>query len=418
MSIQVAFGFDELKNKRAPSRFLLLRDGPIGWRGLDASLTEAMAAEIIEDFDSQGAELPIDFHHSTLKVERGQASEAPAAGWVKSLDYVPGEGLFGNCEWTEEAAKKIERRQFKYTSPVVNFDQDTGDIYQLHSVALTNKPRTRDQTELLLEAAERLELEINEMADTKTKPRANRRKKATGKAKLVAAQDDVVDDLPAVDPAQSKMAKVIAKLQKNGADLADEAPATAVFDAIIDILDMLGVDTDEADTTDETETDGGGDTEAAERTGGTMTAGQAKLRAEAAAFRSINKRLKLVEAEQQEDRVEKLIDAQIDAGKILPDDEDLIAASRDMFESDEKGAIAFFDAMAPVCEPGSVTSNLAPVSKSGGRQGVILAASQEFADQANIKHTCESTRPRWINQSLRDAGQPLLTADEIKKLEA
>ena len=147
-----------------------------------------------------------------------------------------------------------------------------------------------------------------------------------------------------------------------------------------------------------------------------MTAEDAETKAKAAQWDSMNDRLRIVEAERTTDKIDDLIEGAIDDGKIMPEDTKLIAASRDLAEVDLGKATAFIDAMTPIVEPGSVIKGSAPSTKAGAvRKSLIVAASREF--DGNPKHTKDSTRKRWINQSLRDEDQPLLSDAETKKLE-
>jgi phage I-like protein len=80
----------------------------------------------------------IDYEHQTLmKEQNGQP--APAAGWFKGMEWREGVGLFGlNVEWTPKAAQAIKEGEYRYISPVIRFDPDTGRVTGLTMAALTN----------------------------------------------------------------------------------------------------------------------------------------------------------------------------------------------------------------------------------------------------------------------------------------
>ncbi|KGJ86441.1 phage protease [Colwellia psychrerythraea] len=81
-----------------------------------------------------------DYEHQTLYTEQN-GKPAPAAGWFKKLDYVPGEGLFAvNVDWTPTATKHISDKEYRYTSAVFSYDLKTGRPIELMHVALTNEP--------------------------------------------------------------------------------------------------------------------------------------------------------------------------------------------------------------------------------------------------------------------------------------
>jgi len=82
----------------------------------------------------------IDYEHQTLnKATNGQP--APAAGWFQGLEWREGQGLFmAQIEWTERAREMIAGGEYRYLSPVFGFDNQTGAVTYIHSVALTNDP--------------------------------------------------------------------------------------------------------------------------------------------------------------------------------------------------------------------------------------------------------------------------------------
>ena len=81
-----------------------------------------------------------DYEHQTLYSEEN-GKPAPAAGWFKQLDYVPGEGLFAvDVDWTKPAAQYLANKEYRYTSAVFTYDTKTGRPIQLMHVGLTNDP--------------------------------------------------------------------------------------------------------------------------------------------------------------------------------------------------------------------------------------------------------------------------------------
>ena len=170
---------------KPPTRFLLLKDGDIGWSNLKGVKLDAeQAANIIEAFVTHGVDLVIDYEHATPAIDSGKRDKAPAAGWIKGLVYVKGEGLYADpVEWTEGAIDEIEKREYKYSSPVIVYDEDTLKIKRLHSVALTNKPRTIGQAELL--AAARAIVDFNKENDVAHSLSAKKRIRQNAKKRLL-----------------------------------------------------------------------------------------------------------------------------------------------------------------------------------------------------------------------------------------
>lgn len=150
--LSVAFGFQQvgLPEGAAPSKILLLNDGALQWSGMEDWLMNAeMASAVIAAFEKHGTDLPIDYEHASANDPGEKGIKAIAAGWITGLTWVDGEGLYGDVEWTVQGKSEVETKQYKYISPVIIHDKKTHAIEKLHSVALTNKPRTMNQRELL-----------------------------------------------------------------------------------------------------------------------------------------------------------------------------------------------------------------------------------------------------------------------------
>ncbi|GLX86367.1 hypothetical protein tloyanaT_26200 [Thalassotalea loyana] len=104
-------------------------------------LMDNLAFELIKD-DAAKRENPFhfDYEHQTLHAEyNGQP--APASGWFKEFDYVPGEGLFAiNVDWTPKAGQHIKDKEYRFVSAVFHYDRETGRVLQILHAALTNDP--------------------------------------------------------------------------------------------------------------------------------------------------------------------------------------------------------------------------------------------------------------------------------------
>lgn len=101
-----------------------------------------IAARVIARLSALKNARVIDYEHQTLLAEKnGQA--APASGWWEgaNLEWREGVGLFAtNVAWTAKAKQMIEADEYRYISPVFEFDRATGDILDIKHVALTNDP--------------------------------------------------------------------------------------------------------------------------------------------------------------------------------------------------------------------------------------------------------------------------------------
>lgn len=94
---------------------------------------------IIDAFNALGMDLPVDIEHATeLKAPRGEA--APAAGWIKGLQERGDGSVWGRVEWNPLGRDLVGGKQYRYLSPVILYQKDSGLIAGLTSVALTNRP--------------------------------------------------------------------------------------------------------------------------------------------------------------------------------------------------------------------------------------------------------------------------------------
>jgi phage I-like protein len=84
------------------------------------------------------AGLPIDYDHAT-DFGAPEGRPAPAAGWIRELADRSG-ALWGRVEWTARAAHSIVAREYRYVSPVFQFDPKTGAVTRLLRAGLTNNP--------------------------------------------------------------------------------------------------------------------------------------------------------------------------------------------------------------------------------------------------------------------------------------
>lgn len=69
------------------------------------------------------AGLPIDYDHAT-DFGAPEGRPAPAAGWIRELEVRRG-AVWGRVEWTTRAASSIVAREYRYVSPVFQFDPKT-----------------------------------------------------------------------------------------------------------------------------------------------------------------------------------------------------------------------------------------------------------------------------------------------------
>jgi phage I-like protein len=105
-----------------------------GWK-----INAKSAGLIIAGLSALANPLVVDYEHQTQRaVENGQP--APAAGWIngKDVTWREGAGLFAPVKWTARAQLHIDAQEYKFLSPVIAYDRNTGEIKNIISVALTN----------------------------------------------------------------------------------------------------------------------------------------------------------------------------------------------------------------------------------------------------------------------------------------
>lgn len=105
-----------------------------------ASLKRAGVTELVVDYD----------HQSDYGAVPEVGGVAPAAGWIRELQ-VRDDGIWGRIEWTERATASIRANEYRYISPVFQYDEKTGQVFAILRAGLTNSPNF-DLTEVAASA--------------------------------------------------------------------------------------------------------------------------------------------------------------------------------------------------------------------------------------------------------------------------
>ncbi len=79
----------------------------------------------------------IDYEHATFA---DPPQKAPASGWIKKLINKGKEGIWAAVEWTAEARRMIENKEYRYFSPVTLTRKSDGKVLGLLGGGLTNMP--------------------------------------------------------------------------------------------------------------------------------------------------------------------------------------------------------------------------------------------------------------------------------------
>jgi len=125
---------------QAPDWIELIPTGPtVTGRDGRTWLFDDLAQQLVlSAFISRGIDMVIDWEHST-EVVAPQGEPAPAAGWIDRLELRSG-ALWGHVTWTPRAGAQVATREYRFVSPVFDYDDTYRRILRMVSVGLTNKP--------------------------------------------------------------------------------------------------------------------------------------------------------------------------------------------------------------------------------------------------------------------------------------
>lgn len=137
MSLTTAINAVALPEGGAPEWVELLPVGMVMGRDGRSWLNDQPGL-LLDALQAQGRDIPIDLEHAT-EILAPQGQPAPAVGWVKEL-RVDAHSVMGRVEWTEAGRNAVAGKAYRYLSPVILFEKETGRVRAITSVALTNRP--------------------------------------------------------------------------------------------------------------------------------------------------------------------------------------------------------------------------------------------------------------------------------------
>jgi phage I-like protein len=340
-----------------------------------------MATVVIENFQKHGADIPIDYEHTSALDPGEKGIKAIAAGWIKKLSWVPNEGLYGDVEWTTQGKIEVESKQYKYISPVIIHDKKTHAIEKLHSVALTNKPRTINQRELLAAS-------LGVSLDSGEKEKVMDLKAL--KAQLIAAGVKLADD--ATDEVILAAAtEHIGKLKS----VSESAATTEAVAASVRVKLGLAKDAD----------------------GVAIAAKLDSLRADtvpASEYKAVADRLEKIEQTAKARESQELVATAIETAKLNPNNSEQMAWAREYASTDTIGFKKWSDAAPALYPVGRVVT---PSKKldggNGGRESVIAMACSEYDDSPQSLKALTG-REAFVNDALIEGKFSPLTKGELK----
>ncbi|MHB8174359.1 MAG: phage protease [Nitrospirota bacterium] len=135
LSFTLERGLD-LSGNEVPDEVQILPSGQVSPKGkMQFMVDEDGMHLILAAFQNSNTDLVIDYEHQSLS-----GSEAPAAGWIKGLVDKGAEGLWAKVQWTDRAKEYLQKREYRYLSPVVLVRKKDGRAVELLGAALTNLP--------------------------------------------------------------------------------------------------------------------------------------------------------------------------------------------------------------------------------------------------------------------------------------
>lgn len=415
----------------APDELLLFREGQNDYTGFPSITMDAESAEkVIAFFNDRGVDVPVDFEHSTIH-KAGNGEAAPAVGWIVSLRYEDGVGLLAKVKWLDGTKELIESKQYKYHSPVARIDNKTNKVISIHSVALTNSPRTKKMNELLA-AALSAESEGSDMPKKKKKAddvvltlKGPRGKLNSIFSRLFIGAEEVIPGVE-IDTAElpeeqvEELDEIGQKLEELKTVVVEAAEGTG-DETAVEILDMAiaiisGGATEDADESDE-------DVAASKKLAATLkdlTTANKKLdkmmvgSVPADEFKKLKDQLSELQGNEDRRNADTLVASYVEDGKLNPNDTDQMKwANKSAIENSEGFEVLM--SSAPVLfTTGNLTGGTNAIAPKTERSVLIASEGKLFDDNPKIFKGLDKTK--YMNRQLKEADENPLSEKELLKL--
>lgn len=333
----------------APEKILLFAEGWQEVEGDGKFLVDRQGFEALRAYvASRGVDIVFDYEHQTIK-----DIKAPAAGWIRgadALEYVPGTGIVATVDWTEEAAGYIERGEYRYFSPVFSVRKTDRRLAGMHSVALTNSPKTNNLKPILAK-----------LGSQPKEEGMNFFQKLLAKLGLAegASEDDTLAAVDAI-AADAKTAKTV-RAKLSVAENADAETVTAAIDSLAkddntvvakEIADALDISGDKPDVS-------------------TVVASINALKHNGKA--AVDDRVQKLEAKLAERDATDAVTAAKAAGKITPDQEEW---AMDYAKKDLDGFSAFVAKAAQVVPVDDLPGKTKKPEKTAADENTLAIAAK------------------------------------------
>lgn len=120
-----------------PKEFRIFPAGVISTTKGDFLFDDQAAKAVMAAYEQHGVDLTIDYDHHTLAAPMGV--KAISAGWF-GLELRNGELWAVNVNWTPPAAQHLANGEYRYFSPLFDYERQSNRITNLINNALTNTP--------------------------------------------------------------------------------------------------------------------------------------------------------------------------------------------------------------------------------------------------------------------------------------
>lgn len=193
------------ESESLPTEFRIFKAGNNKSRKGTFLFSERSARSVMECAEDFEADYPIDFNHSMFSFSLGDTAEnGKAAGWFKPA-VRDGELWATGVQWTELAADKLKKREYRYISPTFNCKEE-GEVSELLNVALTNIPALKGLSPLVAS-----QLSLFEPEELPERPPMLEKLLAMLSLKNDAAETDAIGAINALVEDKKKLLSVTGK---------------------------------------------------------------------------------------------------------------------------------------------------------------------------------------------------------------
>jgi len=189
LTVRPTFGMPETEDGAPPKEMRLLVAGVNRTQKGDFLFDEQAAADVMAAWAENGVDLTFDYEHQALAEP---PVEAPASCYRWVPDVRNGELWATGMCWTTKADGYIPAKEYRYWSPALLFDRETGRVKAILNCALTNLPATKGIDPLVAASATAKENDMDaekEIATLRSQLATLTGERDTLAAKLAASEE-------------------------------------------------------------------------------------------------------------------------------------------------------------------------------------------------------------------------------------